>query len=369
MARRTEPTPTESLAALASALEKDGLARGYVFRGDERYFRERAIDLVRAAAERRGDELSFHDGERANPDFKLPLLIDDLSGGGLFARRLVVIRHPGDHLKKTEGEDSPLTRAILAFVASEAGCVLLSDAALRADHPVAKAIAAAGGSVLSFRKLWDTPPPWRPHDTPELVGWVQQRARELGLRLDQRQALYVCAATGNDLFELDEELRLLQKSGARDLRAVVRWTAGGSPWAVADVLAGGDLPRSLSGVEALFRAGFQEKDGRRLVDPGALANMVIAALQRSGRAALALASALERGASEAEAASAAELGGGPTAVHAALARARRRSPLEWRALLADAALLERSAKSHAGADASDFAAFALRWALAPARGR
>ena len=371
MARVAEPTPMEALASLQSALERGGLLRGYALRGEERYFRERAIELVRRAAETSGHEVAFHDGERGNPDFELAHLIDDLSGGGLFGRRLVVVRHSAEHLKKIEGADSELTRALLAFIAIDAGTVVLSDSSLRADHPVAKAIAAAGGSVLSFRKLYDSPPPWKPASDPaaaELVLWARQRGQELGVRLDPSQALYVCAATGNDLFDIDEKLRLLASSGGRNLRAVVGWTAGGTPWAVAEALAGGDLARGLAGVEALFRAGFQDKEGRRVVEPSALANMTIATLQRSARAALAVTSAVERGASETEAASAAELGGPPIAVQSALARARRRSSAQWRALLADAALLERAAKSQ-GADANDFARFALRWAVQPGRKR
>ena len=117
----------EASASLQSALERGGLARGYALRGEERYFRERAIELLRRAAEEKGLEVAFHDGERGNPDFELAHLIDDLSGGGLFGRRLVVVRHPAEHLKKVEGEDSPLTRALLAFLASDAGTVVLSD--------------------------------------------------------------------------------------------------------------------------------------------------------------------------------------------------------------------------------------------------
>ncbi len=365
MPRARENDPLTELASLEAALERGGLARGYVLRGEERYFRERAIERLKRVAEARGFELCLHDAEEGNPDFQLSRLIDDLSGAGLFAaQRLVVVRQAGEHLRMAKGEESPLARAVLAFVHSpeSAGCLVLSDASLRADHPLVQAIVAAGGSVLGLRRLWETPPPWKPDPrSSELVGWTMRRARELGLRLGLDQALYVAAATGNDLFALDSQLECLGASGGRDLRTAVRWTAGASPWAVADSLVAGELARGLSGIEALFGGGFQDKSGRRLVDAPALATMLVAALQRGVRSALELSRSLERGAPEGDAL--AEAGQRTPGERAALARARVRGSREWRVMLEEVAALERSIKSGGGVDANDFARFALRWSL------
>jgi hypothetical protein len=52
-ARKTkarEPDPRAQLAELLAALERGGLARGYVLRGDERYFRDRALEAIKARA-------------------------------------------------------------------------------------------------------------------------------------------------------------------------------------------------------------------------------------------------------------------------------------------------------------------------------
>jgi DNA polymerase III delta subunit len=233
----------------------------------------------------------------------------------------------------------------------DAGTLVLADASLRVDHALVKAILAAGGLAPAFRKLWDSPPPWRPDPLEtELVQWTLRRASELGLRLTAHQALFVSAATGNDLAALDGELETLRAGGGRDLRESVSWTAGGTPWNVADHILGGDLPRALSGIETLFRGGFQEKSGKRLLDAGALAAMLVAALQRGASGAL-------------EGARAA--GGSPAQRGAAEERARRRPRAHWRALLEEAAALERALKSGAGLDANDFARLALRWALEP----
>jgi DNA polymerase III delta subunit len=353
-----ESEPWNELGVLAAALER-GLAPGYALRGEERYFRERAIELLRAKAGAEGYEICLHEAQREgeSSDFQLARLIDDLSGGGLFAaRRLVVVRNPGELMRKAGGEDSALTRAALAFVKSgDAGTLVLSEPGLRADHVLVKTLVAAGGLAPAFRKLWESPPPWKPDPLlSELVQWTARRARELGLKLSSQQALYVSAATGNDLAAIDDQLELLRAGGARDLRTIVRWTAGGSPWNVADLVLGGDLPRALGGIEQLFHGGFQEKSGKRLLDPSALSVMLVAALQRGARQALELAL---------PGADPARFEGSPQQREAAVARARRRAPLAWRALLEDAAGLERALKTGSGLDASDFAALALRWAL------
>ncbi len=361
--RQREADPPQLMREFVARLASDGLPRGVVLRGEERYFREKAVDRLRAKAVESGFEVCVHDAERGNPDFKLSSLIDDLSGGGLFAaQRLVVIRNGADHLKKVGSSASDLTRAVTGFLSSpdSPGALALSLPTLRADHAVSKAVKAADGMLLDLRKLWDSPPPWNPDPRQtELVRFVLDRARDVGLRMTPDQAVYVCAATGNDLFALDDQLERMKRLPDEDLRKVVGWNAATAPWSVADQLVDGDVPRALAGVETLFQAGFQEKSGRRLVDAIALAAMLVGALSRGIRRSLVLASELERGASEADAARAVGVNG--RAVGPAIARARSRSSGAWREMLDDVSSLERRAKSGVGVDANDFALFAVRW--------
>lgn len=364
MARgKREADPMTQVRDLAAALDRGELARAYLLRGEERYFRARALARIRATAEKAGYEVCLHDAD--DPDFALARLTGDLTGGGLFAAsRLVVARNPEKHLKKVDGKDSALTRAAIAWIESgEPGCLVVSAASLRADHALAKAIAKAGGATVTSRRLWDTPPPWGNPDPrrAELVMWLVGRAREMGVKLSPEQGVYVAAATGNDLFALEDQLVKLREAPGGDLRALVGWDAAVAPWAVADSLVSGDLPRALGGVEALFRAGFEERDGRRLVDPAALATVLMGSLQGAVRKGLAIATELAGGATPEAAAARAGVSGAPSTVQAQIARARRRTPARWRAMLADAAALERKAKS-GGIDAPDFAALALRWA-------
>lgn len=367
-----EPDPPEQLRELQRSLSS-GVKRGYVFRGEERYFREEALAHVRAAAVAEGVEVCAHDAEVSSRDFHLSTLIDDLSGGGLFAaRRLILIRNAGAHLKKVATKSSPLARAIAAFVSSpeNAGVVCLSEPSIRADHETVKTIKKVGGAVLSLRKLWDSPPPWNPDPRQtEVCRWALARAHELGVRLNPEAAVYICAATSGDLFAIDDELERLRSAPAGELRAIVEWNAAAAPWTVAEHLAAGDLRRALAGVETLFRGGFQEKSGRRLLDSTALASMLSASLQRSVRQGLHLTQSMAGGASEQDALEKAGVRGAPTTVKAILARAQRRSPEGWAALLEATADLERRAKFGAGVDANDFVAFALRWAVEPALAR
>jgi len=361
--RKRQADPPTQLAELARALESGEPAPGYVLRGDERYFHERAIDLLRARAEALGFEVCLHDAyPPPNPDFRLGTLIDDLSGSGLFAaRRLVVVRNPGELLKKVDGRDSPLTEAVRTFVgAGNAGCVVLSAASLRADHAVSKAVVAAGGGLLDLRKLWDSPPPWSPDPRrTELVEWAVRRAAEAGVRLSRDQAVFLCASTGNELSTIDDQLARLRSTPGAPIGDIVGWDATTTPWGVADQLVAGELPRALAGIEALYRSGFRDKSGRRVIDAPALSNMLITSVARGVRRSLALSGALERGATEAEAARAVGLSG--RAVAPAMTGARRRPAVAWRKMLEDVAGLERRAKSAAGVDANDFCAFALRW--------
>jgi DNA polymerase III delta subunit len=134
--RKREADPPTQIAELERALASKGLERGYVLRGDERYFREQATQRIREKAVAEGLEVCFHDGK--DPDFQLGACLEDLTGRSLFAaERLVVIRNAEALLKKSGKEQSPLTRALLAFVEHEelGGAVVLSAATVRTAWP------------------------------------------------------------------------------------------------------------------------------------------------------------------------------------------------------------------------------------------
>ena len=358
-----ELTPPAQVRQLEAALAAGPLAKGYLVRGEEVYFRQRAVDAIVARARAIGAEVLVHDG--ADPDFDAQGLMGDLGTAPMFAaEQLIVARGVEGSLTKRGKEDAPLARAILGFLSRGAPqrSLLISVDSLRADHAVAKAVTASGGPVLTLRRLYDSPPPWNPDPRQtELVQWCLERARELGLRIDAGQALYVAAATGNDLGALDTQLERLRQSGGGDPRKAVAWQASGSPFAAADALCRGDLPRALASLESLFQGGMVGRDGSRVVDEGALTAILIGSLLRGVRQGLAASEAKARGRSPDEVLE----GGGPMRERAKAELeqrlARRPTPQIWRDFLAAVLDLDRRGKSGSRLDVSDFAHLAVAW--------
>lgn len=363
-ARRREPDPPTQLRGLAAAIERDGCPVAVLLRGEERYFRERGIELCIRAATAADLEVCRHDGD--DPEFDLTRLMNDLSATPMFASACcVVVRNAGGLLKKVNGDDAPLTRAGKALLARADGSVLVIDArSLRADHALAKAITAAGGTLLACRRLWDTPPPWSPDPRKvELVQWIMGRAREAGLRLAADDALYLAAATGNDLSALDAQFEKLRHTGRKALRDVVGWQSGGTPWRVAEDLLAGDAARALAGVHAFFESGMPSKaGGRRELNPVALSAILLAQVRVLARRSLSVARALAAGEAFDDAARSAGVTQ-PQAVAALKERVRARSAAEWLAIAEDVAAMERRARTGAGVDATDYARAALSWKL------
>lgn len=369
--KQREPAPPQQLRALAQALERSSPARAYVFRGEELWFREQGISLVLEKARASGFELARHDTK--DPDFQLARLLEDLGSAPLFAsERCVVVRNVDPLVEKVADDkgrkgESSFLRAALAFVGRDKGVLVLSGGtgALRSDGALARAVVAAGGALVGCRRLWDSPPPWNPDPRQsELVQWLAQRAREKGLRLSPDEALYLAAATGNDLGALDTQLEKLRLSGGRGVRELVRWESGGTPWGVADELLAGRLARSLAAIEALFRSGFHsDRDGKREIDPAALAAMLLGNLRARARQLHALAFALARGASFAEASARAGGKKSEKAQAGLEAAVRARGERGWRRVCEDVHELERKSRTGADLDAADFARLALRWRL------
>jgi DNA polymerase III delta subunit len=360
-----EAPPPAQIAVLDRALAGEApLARGYLVRGEERWFREAALSILSRSAARRGLEVARHDG--ADPDLDLAALQGDLSASPMFApARLVLVRNAALLLDKEEDAEGPFTRAALAFLRGHAvpGALALETESLRVDHALAKAVAAAGGTILTLRRLYDSPPPWERDPDPrrvELVQWILARARHKGLGLDPGEAAYVAAATGNDLSALDAALDALARSGERDLRRRVGWTGAVSPFQLAEDLLRGDPGTSLAGIEALFRSGMRERDGSREVKPEALLAVLLGSLRSKLRQTLAAARAAEQG-----------LPPDPTGNQRRREDIAQRLSLRraesWREMLDEVAELERRTRTGRTVDASDLALLALRWRLSQVR--
>jgi DNA polymerase III delta subunit len=362
--RKKEEAPQQALQRLERALAANELASAYVFRGEERYFRDRMSDLVLRHAGERGLEICRHDAK--SPEFSLAGLTDDLRGNALFSSaRCVLVRQIGSLVVTKSPDHSPaLVELLLARIARpDGGTLVLGAESLSSDHVLVKAVVAAGGWVVQCRRLWDTPPPWGSGDPTriELVGWFLERARSLGVSLRPDEAAHVVHATGNDLSALEGEIERLRERGSRSVAEVVGWQAGASPWVIAEDMVRGDARAAAEGLEALFRGGFQARDGARTLDAGGLVAMLLNALYGKVREALAAASEIERGATEKDAASFAGVSGAPRAQEAFRSRMASRPAGEWRTMLEEIATLERRSHSSVPLDGNDFQLLSLRW--------
>jgi DNA polymerase III delta subunit len=376
-----EADPQTQLTTLAKEIsDGDGLARGYVFRGDEPWFREQGARFVARCATEAGHEVTRHDA--ADPDFNAASLMDDLAARPMFAsERCIVVRGASSLLKKVGKADAPLTRAVKAFLTGPLGGTVVLDAeGLRADNAALKAIVKEGGTAVNCRKLWDAPPPWAAGDPAkaELVQWLLGRARKRKLQLSPNDAVLLATATGNDLYALEAQLEKLRYAPRDAGRAagpdggIVRAVAGDersvAPWTLAEQLCRGDVRSAAAGIEHLFRSGFAGRDGKREVDPRALCAILMTATRSKVRQALAGARVLERGGNAAKAAEAAGIGTWPKARTEFEERLSARPASAWPAMLVELNALERATRENRTVDANDFLVLALRWARkAPAQ--
>lgn len=368
-AKARAPHPEARLRELQTSLE-GGPGPAYLLNG-EPYFRQRALEAILQLALERDWELCRHD--TLDPDFNVGSLVDDLSGGALFASaRCIVVRSADPLLKKTSRlYSAQLAKAIGGRVGDAAGegTVILSCEAITAANPISKELVEAGGERVELRKLWDSPPPWGNPDPrrAELVEWLVGRAREMQVGLSPDDAVFVCAATGNDPSALEDRLADIGSRGEKAIREVIPWTGQSSPFEVADSLASGDLARAVGGLEALFQTGFESKGGGRTREAGGVTAMFFTALVGKVREAWRGAAALARGESIEAARKAAGVRGGPMAQRSFDARVSLRTPDEWAELLEAVSLLEARSRSGPEVNAADFCALALRFRRVPAR--
>jgi hypothetical protein len=356
-----EAAPPQQIAALEHAVAGTAdLARGYLVRGEERWFREAAVVCLVDAATRRDLEVVRHDG--TDPELDLAAFLGDLTAAPMFAAsRLVLVRSLPQLLKQEVDADAErIVARIVGFLRDRAvpGTLVLEGDTVRADSVVAKAVTAAGGTTLSLRRLWESPPPWNPDPIQaEIVQWLLARARVRKLRLSPEDAVWVAAATGNDLGALEGALDDLGRGGTGTVRERISWTGPVSPFELAESLLRGDAAASLAGIEGLFRTGMRQKDGSREVKPEATINVLFSSLRSKLRDTLLVARAEESG----ERPGREVLKGPPRGVEETLERAPLRPAGTWARMFDDLGEIERRTRTSRAVDANDLARLALSW--------
>lgn len=219
----------------------------------ESFLADEALDKIRAEAET--DPLSevVLAGDAAASEILDALGTPTLLGG----RRLVVIRDAQD-LKKDAREEleryipNPSPSAVLVLVAS-------------GRTPLAKVV-EKNGAVVSL-------------DVPKgrkLVSWLRERARERGLKLDERGAWALVDAAGNELRDLDAALDQLASGlgkgatiGATEVRRMFPRLADERIFAFTDAVGERRLPMAMTTLRRLL-----DQEDAPLMVFGALASHV-----------------------------------------------------------------------------------------------
>lgn len=240
------------------------------------------------------------------------------------------------------GQLEPLERALAQPVPDTVLVLVVRGKALKG---LTKIVEAAGGECREY----PAPKPW------QLPRWAAERARELGLSLDEEAARALVAAAGPGQQRVTRELEklgvaLYPKAAvtAEDVAEHVSESASPGAYGLADAIAAGDLRRTLALGEELIASGER---------PAGLVFPIVRSLRQvHGAARL-----LESGASEKQAAG--QLGVPPWLAKKTLAKARGADRAALERALCVFADLELELRG-GGGDLDDESAFSLALASA-----
>lgn len=192
--------------------------------------------------------------------------LQDLRGGGLFARRSVLCVRRGDRWIRQHGLG---LQAMLPRIGK--GCSLLLEVGkLDRRTKLSKQLQEAG-QLFEFRDLYETPFGSSDLLRGELVGWVVAHARRLGFVLQPEAAFLIVSQVGKAPAELHAELERLGAQLApadrqralrpEDLRGRLTVSFESTPFELAEAVLGHDRGRASRSVRAMFDRGVRQKDG------------------------------------------------------------------------------------------------------------
>lgn len=217
-----------------------------VIYGEEEFFLDREIQRLR---EYSGRDVTLLDGVGLS-DHALVSICEtrsiDFEDPTNMKPRIVIV----DNAQKVKAE-----KALKAYVeerdAKDVSTVLamvVRDAKLSAFWGK-----AAKTKVFEFKKL-------KTYETNnEVVKWMEDEARLLGLSLDSRNATFIFQIVGDDLYRIANELRKLKLFVGTEpvtpdhLRAVLVPSATAEPYQVADAAAAKDVRKALNTLSTLYK--------------------------------------------------------------------------------------------------------------------
>ncbi len=293
------PNPEEELTRLARLVGKP-LPPLVLVGGTNDFFRAEATDRLLAAvpkdaelrtvdagAERDGGgggegDVDADEPAPADADVAVGLAqcpeLQDLRGGGLFARSAYVVVRRGAVWWRKHGAT---VAALLPKFGKGCGLIVEAKKFDKRKKVVAALVKtlADSGALFDFRDLYDMPYDRSkgPFEA-ELCKWVVSRAAKLGVPLAPDAAWLVVMQVGKQPAELLAELeRLRDRVGAdakrrpfkpEDLHGKLTCSFEATPFDLADAVLGDDRRAAWRAVRAMFERGVRSKDGKAMDSGG-----------------------------------------------------------------------------------------------------
>lgn len=274
------PNPERELKRLEQKA-KAGLDRVTVVLGASGFFRAEALELALAAIPQ-GRDLRSIDGQQDSTDGRELQL---LRGAGLFGGGTWLVVRRAEGWLAAHGEE--LSRSLDAI---SPRCGLIVEAT-KFDKRTKVGKALAARDVYEFRDLYAEPfDRSRSPLEAELVAFVNQRARALGVPLTPEAAYVIVTTVGKEPAEIIPELRrLAERLGAQAkqkplppeaLRGHLTCAFESTPFEFAEALLDHDRARCLRSLAAMFARGVKGRDGAS-VDRGGVFPFVTSWLHQS----------------------------------------------------------------------------------------
>ena len=256
------PNPEREFERLEKVLASAASPQVFLIHGVSRWFRGRALDLLRHAFEAGSDLIEVDARVTGSRDEDLSLFLMDLRTQNLFAGRKVLLLRNGE---------TWLSFLAPSLTGIAKGNVLVIDVdKMDGRTKLARQLKSMGG-VFEFRNLYDRP--FRdeaPRDSAEIVLWIVDRARKKKIGLSPDAALFMLEVVGSEPALLEGELERLapifehKNVQASELRSQLSISFGSSQFEFVDALLGQDLRAALRSLSALYREGLRTKDGQKL---------------------------------------------------------------------------------------------------------
>ena len=213
----------------------DPLRASYLLTGSDRPKISRALGRLRTRFAEESVEHLFADAASGEDAVAACNALGLFGGGG----RLVIV----EGVDRWKAADAQAVGAYLADPTPETVLALVADA-LKADAPLAKAVAKAG-DVLA----WDVP-------KRRIPGWVAEQFTRLGVQADRDACETLVALVGDDLDELESEVEKLatwagnEPVTSRDVEALAVHAREAPSWGLSDAWGTRDTGEVLGAFES-----------------------------------------------------------------------------------------------------------------------